>query len=239
MHHVQLDLGRAARAARKIAKDPDDLPQVFTMIESLSLDSLQRIYNRVAKSAGGRRLLETRPDIVKLLADREALRKLPEGSLGRAYLDFVESENISAQGIRDAQEKGSMHSLEVPEELRFIRGRMRDTHDLWHAAVGYRGDVLGEAALLAFTLGQTFNPAVLAIIAIALFKTSAYSPNARAVVFDGYARGRRAAFLAEQEWESMLHLPLVEVRRRLSLDETPKYEPVRSSVIKARSASAN
>ena len=38
-----------------------------------------------------------------------------------------------------------------------IHQRMRDTHDLWHAATGYKGDVVGELAVLAFTLAQNFG----------------------------------------------------------------------------------
>src|SRR6187551_1831131 len=107
MTHVQFEPRRAFRAARILAKDPDDLPQVFTIIESLSLDTIERIASGFRRSETGRALLAKKPDIVDVLANREALARLPEGSLGRAYLDFVERENISAQGIRDAGAKGS------------------------------------------------------------------------------------------------------------------------------------
>src|SRR5262245_7167137 len=149
MSHLQLQPRRAFQAARILASDPDDLPQVFTIIESLSADTLHRIASRMHKSEAGRRLLETRPDIVALVADRAALAKLPEGSLGRTYLAFVERENISADGIRAAAVKGMSNAWEtLPAPLDFVHARMRDTHDLWHAVTGYSGDVLGEAALL-------------------------------------------------------------------------------------------
>jgi len=102
MAHVQFAPRRALRAARILAADPDDLPQVFTIIESLSGGTLQRVSARIAHDPAGRRMIEQRPDIVNLLADREALARLPEGSLGRAYLAFVEREHISAEGIRSA-----------------------------------------------------------------------------------------------------------------------------------------
>src|SRR5262245_38444773 len=84
-HSIRFYPRRALRAARTLAANPDDLPQVFTIIESLSLDTLARLHARLAKSPSGQKLLAERPDIVDLLADREALRQLPEGSLGRAY----------------------------------------------------------------------------------------------------------------------------------------------------------
>jgi ubiquinone biosynthesis protein COQ4 len=236
MVHVQFAPRRAFRAARILAADPDDLPQVFTIIESLSLDTLARIARRMGRSEGGRRLKETRPDVVRLLADRDALRRLPEGSLGRAYLAFVESEKISAAGIRDAGAKGMTNEVPVPAELAWVHGRMRDTHDLWHAATGYAGDVLGETALLAFTFAQTWNPAIGLILAIGLAKTGAAPTGgaaARRTILDGFRRGTRARWLPEQEWEAMLALPVVEVRRRLALEAPPVYTPIRSAELKA------
>jgi ubiquinone biosynthesis protein COQ4 len=233
MSHTQFAPRRALRAARILARDPDDLPQVFTIIESLSFDTLHRIRERMAKSEAGRRMLANRPDIVDRLADRAALARLPEGSLGRAYLTFVESENISAEGIRVAGDKGMTHEVPVPPELEWVHSRMRDTHDLWHAAVGYKGDVLGETALLAFTFAQTWNPAIALILAIGLMKTIGVAPEARKTILDGFRRGKKAAWLPGQAWESMLSLPVEEVRRRLSLEAAPVYTPVRSAELKA------
>ena len=59
MTRVQFAPRRALRAARILAADPDDLPQVFTIIESLSCDTIERLAARMAKSEGGRRLLST------------------------------------------------------------------------------------------------------------------------------------------------------------------------------------
>lgn len=232
---IQFQPRRALRAAKTLAADPDDLPQVFTIIESLSGRTLQRIHDRWQKSDSGRRLLQQRPDIVERLADRAALARLPEGTLGRAYLEFVTRENISAAGIRDAYHKGTKHEYELTEELEYVHARMRDTHDLWHAAVGYHGDVLGETALLAFTYAQTWNPAIGLILGIGLLKTLG-AREARGVILDGFRRGRKAAWLPEQDWESMLSLPLEEVRGRLNLEAPPVYTQIRSAELKARAA---
>ena len=233
MAHTQFEPRRALRAARVLANDPDDLPQVFTIIESLSFDTVQRIHDGMARTDTGRRLLATRPDIVDRLADRAALARLPAGTLGRAYLAFVESENISADGIRAAADRGMKHELPLPAHLEWVHARMRDTHDLWHAAVGYQGDVLGETALLGFTFVQTWNPAIGLILAIGLAKTIGVAPDARKTILEGVRRGRKAAWLPGQDWESMLSLPLDEVRRRLSLETPPQYVPIRSSELKA------
>jgi len=238
MSHLQLQPRRAFQAARILASDPDDLPQVFTIIESLSADTLHRIASRMQKSEAGRRLIENRPDIVARLADRAALAKLPEGSLGRTYLAFVEREKISAEGIRDAASKGMSSAWEtLPVPLDYVHARMRDTHDLWHAVTGYSGDVLGEAALLGFIFAQTWNPGIAFILGIAVTKTIRSKigdgPEARRTIMDGFRRGQKTAWLPEQEWESMLALPIEEVRRRLNVGPLPVYKEVRSAELKA------
>jgi ubiquinone biosynthesis protein COQ4 len=235
MAYYKFEPLRALRAARTLAADPADLPQVFTIIESLSANTLQRIARGIAKSDTGRRMIAARPDIVDRLADRRALARLPEGSLGRAYLAFVEREKISAEGIREAGAMGMTNDAEMPRPLDWVHARMRDTHDLWHAATGYSGDLLGEAALLAFTFAQTWNPAIALIIAIGLYKT-ADVPDARKTILDGFRRGRRAAWMPGQDWESMLALPVEEVRRRLSLDTPPVYTELRWEEVMAAQA---
>lgn len=226
----QFDVPRAGRALRGLLKNPDDLPQVFTLIESLSGFSPHRLLVGFKRRASGARLLRERPDIVPILADRERLRALPAGSLGRAYLAFVESEGISPEGIRDASLEGNTEG-ERPSSFEYLHQRMRDTHDLWHAATGYQGDVLGELSLLAFTLAQNWNSGVALIILAGLIK--GFGRGETRMVIDGYRRGRAAAWLPAEEWESLLALPLVDVRKRLRLGEAPVYTPVRTSELRA------
>lgn len=225
------DVLRAARALRALLRDPDDLPQVFTLIQSMSGTAPHRLSRKWKRTETGRRILKEQPDITKLLADRESLRKMPEGSLGHAYLAFVESENISAEGIIAASNKDPYRG---PEEFRFMHDRMRDTHDLWHAATGYKGDVLGELALLAFSIAQNWHGAVALIIVAGILKGFSHGSGGTGVILDGWRRGKNAVFMPSQDWESLLPLPVEEVRRRLSLDGVPQYEPVRSSQLRAQ-----
>lgn len=233
LRSIQFAPRRAFRAARTLAADPDALSEVFTLIEALSLDTAARIHRRLQKSASGRRLLSERPDIVRLLADRAALARLPEGSLGRAYLDFVEREKISAEGIIAASVEGTRSTLPPPFD--YVHARLRDTHDLWHAAVGIHGDVLGETVLLAFMFAQLWNPAIALIVGIGVVKMAGHADVGR-LVLEGFRRGLQAAWLPEQDWESLLPLPLDEVRARLKLAPPIDYQPLRSSELKRNAA---
>ncbi len=226
----RLDLLRAGRSVAALLRDPDDLPQVFTLIDAMSGTAPHRLLLRLRRSQAGARLLREEPDIVPVLADRAALRALPAGSLGRAYLAFVESEAISPEGIRDASAVGEK-GVERPAAFKYLHQRMRDTHDLWHAATGYKGDVVGELALLAFTLAQNWNTAVAVLIAAAMLK--GFGRNETRVILDGFRRGRSAAWLPEQHWESLLSLPLDEVRARLRLRAPAVYTPLRTAELRA------
>jgi len=222
---------RALGAFVALARNPDDTAQVFTLIEALSgVRTPAWIARRIRASVDGARLLDERPDIVAELADRAALRRLPAGSLGRAYLGFVEGEGISADGLRAASTNGERHAAGAPD-VEFVRRRMRDVHDLWHAVLGYRGDLAGEAALLAFTFAQTCNPAIGVLVLLGLAKLD--TRQARALIAGGLVRGWRAAWLPAEPWEELLPLPLDEVRRRLRVGAPPRYTPIRTSDLEA------
>ncbi len=222
----------AARALRNVFADPDETKHVFEVIDALQGPTLGRVRARLRKSAQGRRLLETKPDLLPLLNDREGLRALPDGSLGRAYLAFVESEKITAQGLveaSDLQRHDHRHA-----ELVWIKDWLRDTHDLWHAVLGYKGDLVGEAALLAFSHYETGNLGVGAIAALAWLKLGREtdpSIGAREVVRNGRRIAKRAAWFLEIPWHEWLARPLDEVRRELGVAGPVEYQPVRSHEI--------
>jgi ubiquinone biosynthesis protein COQ4 len=217
---------RALRAVAAISRNPDDTAQVFTLIEALSGASTPAW---IARRLDGAPLLRARPEILSYLSDRDALRRMPAGSLAHAYLEFVDSEAITAEGLREASVHGETRV--AAEEVEFIRRRMRDTHDLWHAVLGYRGDVLGEAAVLAFTFAQTRNPAIGLLVLVGL--TKLHSAGARSLIVGGFGRGLRAAWFPAQEWESLLPLSIDEARRRLGVGAPPEYLPVRTSDLRA------
>src|SRR5262249_38660446 len=150
-----------------------------------------------------------------VLLDREALRRMPEGSLAHAYLAFVESEGITADGLVAASKAGHEEDRSYPADQAWVRRRLRDTHDLWHATNGYKGDVLGETAQLAFMLPQVRNPALALMISAALLR---YRTRASfSLITAGFRRGRKAQWLPAQDWVALLPLPVDEVRRRLGV----------------------
>jgi ubiquinone biosynthesis protein COQ4 len=223
----ELRVADALRALKALMEDPEDTAQVFRIIEALSGKNALHNANRLGRSASGRRLLRDQPDLLQRLLDRPTLERLPEDSLGRAYLRFLAAEGITVEGLHQASIEGrGLESHQLPPEIEFFRNRMRDTHDLWHVVTGYQGDIVGEAALLAFSFAQVHNIGVGLIAGVALVRGPQRA--LRREILRGFARGARARWLPAVEWESLLALPLEQVRRQLRVGAAPHYQPVRA-----------
>jgi ubiquinone biosynthesis protein COQ4 len=216
----------AARALRAALTDPDDTKQVFRLLQTLGSVRSGGFSERFKASRGGQRLLAARPDLFARLSDREALAALPEGSLGRAYLAFMSEGRLDAEFLIQAAEEGGLPHTGADDEA-YLGRRMRDAHDLWHVVTGYKGDLLGEASVLAFTFGQTWALGF-GLLAGSVFYMGR-DPEARRLVADAFARGLRAAWLPAVAWEELLDKPLDEVRLQLRLGPPPVYEPFLSS----------
>lgn len=213
----------ALRALAALQNDPEDTSQVFHIIDALSGGTGERVLRRLRRSPSGRALLRSRRPLRDTLTQRSELEALPAGSVGRAYLDFIDAEGITSEGLAAASRisGGREAWANVDGELAYVAERMRDSHDLWHVVTGYRGDLVGEAALLAFTLAQTWNPGVGFIVAFGLLRLD--GPGERREIVRGFRRGRGGAWLPDQPWETYLPLPLDQVRRRLRLGSSATY----------------
>ncbi len=57
--------------------------------------------------------------------------------------------------------------------------------------------------------------------------------DAVGLIANGVRRGLRARWLPALDWESLLPLPLPTVRTLLGVDAPPRYEPLRTSALRA------
>jgi ubiquinone biosynthesis protein COQ4 len=220
----------ALQAIRALIADPDDTAQVFRIIRALTGNSFERLYQRVMADPVGRMVLDEKRDILAVLKDRDRLRELAAGTLGREYARFVDREAIDAEGLVDASEEIEDPAVFLDERAHVLSRRLRDTHDLWHVVTGYQRDIFGEVALLAFTYAQTGNHGVGFIVFIATLRLwHEGHRDAVWLVWEGWKRGRAAGFLPAADWETLLASPLAEVRRLLGVDELAAYTPMFSA----------
>jgi ubiquinone biosynthesis protein COQ4 len=214
----------AIKALRRLLQDPEQTEEVFVIVRALTGRSVLNAFNRFKQAEIGQAILTEHRNLVSVLEDRDALGGMPQGSLGRAYLNFVEKEAITAAGLIEASNR-EMDFVD-PDFERFAN-RMRDQHDLWHVLTGYGRDTFGEACLLAFTYAQTQNRGVGFIALAGMFKlTKALGPGVRSAMWQAYRAGKRAAWLPAEDWEARLREPLDTVRSRLNIPAPEQYRAV-------------
>lgn len=212
---------RASRALRALMADPEDSSRVFEIVEALRPKHKAPMLQRLREHPDGAQLLASRPAIREALGDRACLLAMPEGSLGRAYLSYLDSSGISAEGLVAASQ---IERTEWSEEGTWMSERMRDTHDLWHTVTGYGSDVAGEMLVLAFSFAQTKTPG-LGLIVLASLLANVGTPMGADITL-AYVRGLSADWLPAVAWESLLDQPIAEVRAQLKVGEPLRYQPI-------------
>jgi ubiquinone biosynthesis protein COQ4 len=211
----------AMRAVRALLRNPNDTSQIFVIFRALRGRSGINAYRRFTASATGQRVLAERRDLLPRLEDRAALAALPDGSVGRAYLAFMEQENLSADGLVMASPQGDPETM-LPDPARF-RDRMRDAHDLTHILTGYGRDPLGELCLLAFMNRHTSNLGQLLIIAMSWKRLPR---PARAAVRQAWRQGIAPHWFPGLDFEALLPRPLDAVRRELGVPAPTRYSAI-------------
>lgn len=210
----------AWRAFRRLMSNPGDTTQVFAIFRALRGGSGVRAFQRFAASSTGAALLARRPSLLAALSDRVTLRRMPEGSLGRAYAAFMDEENLTADGLVMASQTADWDSDVVPPEMDFFRARMRDAHDMTHMLTGYGRDPLGELCLLAFMYAHTKNKGMAFMV---LMSWSRLPPVARDAVKQARRNGKKARWFSDLDFEAMLPRPLNDLRLELNIAEPTLY----------------
>ncbi len=200
----------ATRALVSLLRNPDDTRQVFLLGVSTGRRALPNLLTRIVLSEEGGRMIREQPTIDSKHVDYEALRKLPDGTLGREYVRFLDVNHLDPDLFHAPPG--------LPQIPAYVAQRMRQTHDIWHVLTGYTPDVPGEVALQAFSFAQSRTPLSLLIAFFGSLRNSVKHPGIIGKSIDGYRRGKRAAFLPSVWLEEMWALPLEEARKRLSID---------------------
>ncbi|UTW54958.1 ubiquinone biosynthesis protein COQ4 [Kordiimonas sp. SCSIO 12610] len=217
------DYFAAWKALRALMKDREDTNQVFKIMQALTGDSLHKQYARFIETDIGTNIIEKKIDLLDTLKNREALAKLPEGSLGREYLNFMITENITAEGLVDASDDSFSHFQD--ENFERYAMRTREMHDLWHVITGYGRDGLGEFCVVAFSYSQTKSLGFAAIALMGAFDLSKKfkGHGVLGAVMQAFKHGRQAAWLPGQDWENLMAVPLSEIRQMMNIQDPTKY----------------
>ena len=205
---------------RKLVADKEDTEQVFHIIEATKGKTSHRQAWDFIQSEEGQRFLRDGVEIPAMLDDHARWADLPENSVGKHYIRFMQREGLSAKGLVDESHKWAPPE-QLPQDLtQWYFDRLRDTHDLFHVLTTYGRDALGETSLLGFSYSQNHNNGILFIAyagAHQIKKVTGTKAPLFASVREGQRNGKAAAKLAHLDVEALMREDIDEARSRLGI----------------------
>lgn len=233
------------RMLRHLYRHPDDTTTIAKVIEAWQGRSMQRIVTRLRKRAKGRSLLARKPALRTVVRDIPWLESMPEGSLGRAYLDHCNEQKLGLAGMTDYVEEGTSSARvhHLPADEQFIEDYLFHSHDIFHLVAGYKTDLLGEVCLLAFSAGQTLNTGVFAMMFLGAYSIRLPRLRGQRLMLHAFFRGLRGrmngrGWCAEQDWVELMPESLEAIQKRMGFWPPPAYQPVYIGAMRERREAA-
>ncbi|KAK0763908.1 hypothetical protein N5P37_003298 [Trichoderma harzianum] len=182
---------------------------------------IYRLRDAMLAHPTGRRILRLRPRISSKTLSIPALRALPENSVGRAYVSWLDREGVSPDT------RSPVRYID-DEECAYVMQRYRECHDFYHALTGLPTVREGEVALKAFEFANTLIPMTgLSMLAVATLK-----PAERRRFFSVYMpwavkNGVRSKEIINVFWEEELERDVDDLRRELGIEQPPDLREIR------------
>ncbi len=198
------------RALVTLIRDPNRLEMVFELRDSLADPKIMdQLVEKLSKDP---RIALSFIQRHRLKIDLDALSRLPEGTLGRAY-----AENMRRLGLDPA----AIPVLSSNNPRDFFSAHLYETHDLWHTLTGFATDVAGELGLQAFYMAQIGGGLPIALLTAGAVNTALLSradaANRMDEIARGWQMGRAAKPIFGVHWDELWAVPLAEVRRRFDI----------------------
>ncbi|MDC0720314.1 Coq4 family protein [Nannocystis bainbridge] len=202
-------LFRFASTYVRLVRDTDRLDLVFALADAFD------------DSPGLRRML-ARPE-VKTYLERplaplqlklEALRTLPEGSLGREFARFLDARKLDPNGVYHS-------AADTVGDAALMKLHLERSHDLWHTVLGFDTDVAGELGLQAFYIAQLQSPLGHLLLSAGLLNGMLFQyedgDRRMEAITRGWRLGQTTRPLFGADWAAMLTWPIEQVREHFGI----------------------
>lgn len=151
---------------------------------------------------------------VRGLIDIESLSRLPAGTLGREFVNFVVRNNLDPNYFHEENRK-------IENDNDYYEVRLRETHDIWHVILGFDTDEPGEVGVQGFMIAQFAPPLSAFLIGGSFFRVLFNYPTRLFVYVESISRGFQLGvtcppFMAEK-WEEHWTEPLASVRAKFGV----------------------
>lgn len=202
------------RDGAAIVRNPYDLKAVLSLsgnaIGLATPEDVRQLAEEICRDPLGLAAVESR---LRVNADPAPLRKLPAGTLGRAYADHLDRNHITPESLKPPGE--------VTDDFSYVIARLYETHDIWHALTGFGTSVAHELGLAAFGAAQTSSKFQYLLLAGGLLNTTFYEYGDRdarmSAIARGWRMGRKAKPVFGVRWEELWAEPLDKVRAELGI----------------------
>lgn len=152
----------------------------------------------------------------------EYLRSLPENSVGRAYVGWLDREGVSPDT------RSAVQYID-DEECAYVMQRYRECHDFYHALCGLPVFREGEVALKAFEFANTLLP----MTGLSVFAVTTLKKKERERFWQIYGpwaveNGVKAKEVINVYWEEWLERDVEELRAELGIEKPPDLRGIRA-----------
>lgn len=217
---------KALHHFKNLIADKEDTEQVFHITENLRGPRYTKDAVTFLQSPMGQKLRASKEFLPDILDDHAKLWELPAGSLGRAYVEFMEREGLTANGLVEENAKFTSKMPHYGDQLEWFHNRLRDTHDMNHILTGYGRDPLGEQCVLAFSYAQNFSLGFWLIAYAGGWEVKKRAPSGAPIfkaIRQAQRNGAKAKIIGHQDIVALLPLPLEEVRQMLNIAAPTQY----------------
>lgn len=202
-----------------IGRSGGDLSSIADLVDSF-LDSPQMAdcVRRFRALPGGAELMDGR--YPPLQPNIEALRQLPQGSLGQRYAELITSLGYDPEFFRPRP---------VSSEAQWLTQRIATTHDIHHVVSGFGTGPQGETGVLAITAAQIGFPAYVLLTSAAGLASFRFQlerfEGISTAIGHGQTIARQAHCLALTRWEEGWDKPISQWRQELGIHDAAEHEP--------------
>ncbi|XP_042855337.1 ubiquinone biosynthesis protein COQ4 homolog, mitochondrial-like [Penaeus japonicus] len=219
-HHIPTDIFQKSLltvgAAAAALLNPRRHDMVAVLGETTGHMALSRIYALMIEDEEGQQILKDKPRINSSTLDLPYLRKLPEGTLGHAYMKFLDDNEVTPDSRLPVQ-------FVDDAELAYVMQRYREGHDLFHTVLGMPTNMLGEVAVKWIEGIQTGLPMC---VGGAIFGPLRFRPKQRQKYISEFLPwairvGRSSKLLMNVYFEKRWEQPLSELRDELGIESPP------------------
>lgn len=191
---------------------------------------IYRLRDAMLSSPTGRRILKDRPRITSQTMPVSYLRTLPDNSVGRSYVAWLDREGVSPD-TRD-----SVKYID-DEECAYVMQRYRESHDFYHALTGLPVFVEGEVALKAFEFANTALP----MTGLSVFAVTTMKPAERSRFWQTYlpwalSNGLKSKEVINVYWEEQLARNVDDLRADIGIERPPDIREARKTLKEQRKA---